>query len=309
MFLARDGMNLIRTDLDAGTATSAAVLGAGQMRFGDDALRIMAPEAIQGTALKENRGANPRSIMDAETLDVEDATLHGLCRILGQWRAKEGRFWVCPKTLSPGDSNVANRIKPGSSCPMMKTLSMTNIERSIHVIREHKVMLDEDLAQLYGVTTGRLNEAVKRNISRFPIDFAFRLTVTEAVNLKSQFATSSSHGGRRRSTPMVFTEQGVAMLSSVLSSQRAVAVNIEIMRAFVKIRQAIAINAELARRLALVEAKLDQQKAEIGKNTLETEKKLAEHEEHIRIVFETIRRLMVEDEDTPPPARIGFKLK
>ena len=97
-----------------------------------------------------------------------------------------------------------------------KTLSMTNIERSIHVIREHKVMLDEDLAQLYGVTTGRLNEAVKRNMSRFPMDFAFRLTVTEAVNLKSQIATSSSHGGRRRSTPMVFTEQGVAMLSSVL---------------------------------------------------------------------------------------------
>jgi hypothetical protein len=88
-----------------------------------------------------------------------------------------------------------------------------------------------------------------------------------------------------------------------------VAVNIEIMRAFVKIRQAIAINTELARRLAIVEAKLDQQKAEIGKNTLETDKKLAEHEEHIRIVFETIRRLMVEDEDAPPPARIGFKLK
>jgi hypothetical protein len=118
VFLASDGMNLIRTDLDAGTATGATILGAGQMRFGDDAFGIMAPEAIQGTALKENRGADSRSIMNAETLDVEDATLHGLCLILGQWRAKEGRFWVCLKTLSPGDSNVANLIKPGSSCPM-----------------------------------------------------------------------------------------------------------------------------------------------------------------------------------------------
>lgn len=174
------------------------------------------------------------------------------------------------------------------------------VARSIHVIRAHRVMLDEDLARLYGVETKRLNEAVKRNLARFPADFAFRLTEAEVAHLKSQSATSSAHGGRRRSVPMAFTEQGVAMLSSVLGSPRAIAVNIEIMRAFVKMRQAIAVNAELAKRLAVVEAKLDQHRAETGKT-------LAEHEQHIRIVFETIRRLMAEDEPTPP-ARVGFKL-
>lgn len=168
-------------------------------------------------------------------------------------------------------------------------------------------MLDEDLARLYGVETKRLNEAVKRNMARFPDDFAFRLTDDEVGNLKSQSATSSSHGGRRRSVPMAFTEQGVAMLSSVLGSPRAIAVNIEIIRAFVKMRQAIAVNAELAKRLAVVEAKLDQHRAEFGKVAGETSKSLAEHEKHIRVVLETIRRLMTEVEPKPP-ARVGFKL-
>ena len=184
---------------------------------------------------------------------------------------------------------------------------VVSVEQSIHVLRTQRVMLDEDLALLYGVETKRLNEAVKRNMARFPEDFAFSLTDAEAGNLKSQSATSSSHGGRRRSVPMAFTEQGVAMLSSVLGSPRAIAVNIEIMRAFVKMRQAIAVNAELAKRLAVVEAKLDQHRAELGKGMLETGRTLAEHEKHIRVVFETIRRLMAEEEPKPPP-RVGFKL-
>jgi ORF6N domain len=170
-------------------------------------------------------------------------------------------------------------------------ISVVTVERSIRVLRGHRVLLDTDLALLYRVETKRLNEAVKRNRARFPEDFAFRITAAEAGDLKSQFATSSSHGGRRRSLSMAFTEQGVAMISSVLGSPRAIAVNIEIMRAFVKMRQAIAINAELAKRLALVEAKLDQHRAEFGKATGETSRQLAEHEKHIRIVFETIRRL------------------
>jgi len=186
--------------------------------------------------------------------------------------------------------------------------AVIGVERSIHVLRGHRVLLDEDLARLYGVPTGRLNEAVKRNKARFPDDFAFRLTAEESGNLKSQTATSRTHGGRRRSAPMAFTEQGVAMLSSVLSSPRAIAVNIEIMRAFVKMRQAIAVNAELAKRLAMVEAKLDQHRAEFGKGMAETGKALAEHEKHIRIVFETIRRLMADEDDPKPPARVGFKL-
>lgn len=192
---------------------------------------------------------------------------------------------------------------------MAKSLIATSrVERSIHALRGHRVMLDEDLAVLYGVPTKRLNEAVKRNMARFPRDFAFRVTAAEAAILKSQSATSKTHGGRRRSVPMAFTEQGVAMLSSVLSSPRAVAVNIEIMRTFVKMRQAIAANAGLAKQLALVEARLEQHRAECSKGMSETGRILAEHEKHIRIVFETIRRLMAEDE--PKPAgKVGFKLE
>lgn len=119
MFLASDGMNLIRTGPDAGTATGATILGAGQMSFGHDALGIMAPKAIEGTALKENRGADSRSIVDAETLDVEDATLHGLCRILGRWRAKVGGEtpFGGAQTLAigtPGDGFSLPRIMPDS---------------------------------------------------------------------------------------------------------------------------------------------------------------------------------------------------
>ncbi len=190
---------------------------------------------------------------------------------------------------------------------MRKSISIPAIDKAILVVRGQRIMLDEALARLYGVSTGRLNEAVKRNRTRFPKDFAFRLTVAEAGNLKSQSAISKSHGGRRRSLPMAFTEQGVAMLSSVLNSRRAVVVNIGIMRAFVKLRQAIAVNAELAKRLAVVEAKLDQHRAELGRNASETSKTLAGHDKHIRIIFETIRRLMVEEEPSAP-ARIGFRL-
>ena len=120
------------------------------------------------------------------------------------------------------------------------------ITRRIHVLRGERVMLDEDLAVLYGVPTKRLNEAVRRNMLRFPDDFMFRLTGDEARILKSRFATSKgAHGGRRRSTPRAFTEQGVAMLSSILRSPRAVAVNILVMRAFVRLRRAQGQYAEL----------------------------------------------------------------
>ncbi|HEX9437355.1 MAG TPA: ORF6N domain-containing protein [Candidatus Limnocylindria bacterium] len=120
----------------------------------------------------------------------------------------------------------------------------------IHVLRGERVMLDEDLAVLYGVPTKRLNEAVGRNLRRFPPDFMFRLTKDEATALKSQFATSNEgRGGRRRSTPRAFTEEGVAMLSSVLHGPRAVAVNILIMRAFVQLRRAQGQYAELRQRI------------------------------------------------------------
>jgi hypothetical protein len=121
------------------------------------------------------------------------------------------------------------------------------IQRCIYLIRGRKVLLDEDLAGLYGVETRVLNQAVSRNMERFPADFMFRLSATEFTDLKSQFVTSS-WGGRRKA-PRAFTEQGVAMLSSVLRSARAVSVNIAIMRAFVQLRETLADNAALRRKI------------------------------------------------------------
>jgi aromatic ring-opening dioxygenase LigB subunit len=158
------------------------------------------------------------------------------------------------------------------------------IEQTILVIRGHNVMLDSDLAQLYGVIVGRLNEAVKRNEDRFPSDFMFQLTKPEFEHLKSQIAISSSKWGGRRHAPYAFTEQGVAMLSSVLRSKRAIQVNIAIMRAFVQLRELIASNKGLARRLNELEKKYDGQ---------------------FRVVFEAIRELMAEP--APKSRRIGFK--
>jgi hypothetical protein len=158
------------------------------------------------------------------------------------------------------------------------------IEQTIFFIRGHNVTLDGDLAHLYGVTAGRLNEAVKRNEDRFPSDFMFQLTKAEFEHLKSQIAISSSKWGGRRHAPYAFTEQGVAMLSSVLRSKRAIQVNIAIMRAFVQLREMIASNKGLARRLNELEKKYDGQ---------------------FRVVFEAIRELMAEP--APKSRRIGFK--
>ena len=157
------------------------------------------------------------------------------------------------------------------------------IEKSILLIRKQKVMLDSDLAALYGVETKALVQAVKRNLERFPEDFMFQLSRDEFSILRSQSVTSSNWGGRRY-PPYAFTEQGVAMLSSVLRSQRAIQVNIEIMRAFIRLRQMLASNAELARKLDELEKKYDAQFKE---------------------VFEAIRQLM----SPPEPKRrpIGFQ--
>ncbi len=157
------------------------------------------------------------------------------------------------------------------------------IEKAIIVIRKQKVMLDADLAALYGVETKGLVRAVKRNIDRFPTDFMFQLNEKEFNDLRYHFGTSSDWGGRRY-PPYAFTEQGVAMLSSVLRSQRAVQVNIEIMRAFIRLRQMLESNAELARKLDALEKKYDAQFKE---------------------VFEAIRMLMTPPEPKRRP--IGFR--
>jgi hypothetical protein len=161
-------------------------------------------------------------------------------------------------------------------------------QRSIRFLRGQRVMLDADLAALYRVPTKARVQAVRRNLPRFPPDFMFRLTLAEAANLRSQFVTSSSAQawGGRRYVPYAFTEHGVAMLSSVLRSRRAIDVNIAIMRAFVRLRQLSLSHEELARRLSALEKKYDAQ---------------------FRVVFDAIRQLM----SVPVPGRaaIGFRLR
>ena len=137
------------------------------------------------------------------------------------------------------------------------------IESKIYLIRGHKVMLDSDLAELYGVETRALVQAVKRNIGRFPQDFMFQLNNQEVITLRSQIVISKSGKGGRRFIPYVFTEQGVAMLSSVLNSERSILVNIAIMRAFVKLREILSVNKELAHKLAQLERKIEKHDTEI----------------------------------------------
>lgn len=158
------------------------------------------------------------------------------------------------------------------------------VERRILLIRGHKVMLDRHLAELYQVPTFRLNEAVKRNRRRFPDDFMFQLTREEAGSLTSQIAMSNAGRGGRRTLPYVFTEQGVAMLSSVLNSERAIAVNIAIMRTFVRLRQLLATHKQLAQRLAAMERKYDQR---------------------LKVVFDMLEQLMEPPPDEPKSS-IGF---
>ncbi len=140
---------------------------------------------------------------------------------------------------------------------MSDIISTQVIATKILIIRGKKVMLDGDLAVLYGVKTGRLNEQVKRNIKRFPEDFMFQLTKEEALNLKSQNAISS-WGGTRKS-PRVFTQEGVAMLSSVLNSERAIMANIQIMWVFVQLRRMLLTNADFRRKIEAMEKKYDKQ--------------------------------------------------
>jgi len=170
----------------------------------------------------------------------------------------------------------------------MKTIvPIERIEQKILTLRNEKVMLDSDLAELYGVTTFNLNKAVKRNRDRFPDDFMFQLTSKEFHALRFQNGMSKSSGrGGRRYLPYVFTEQGVAMLSSVLKSKRAVKVNVEIMRTFVKLRRMIASHKDLARRLDELEKKYNR---------------------HFKIVFDAIRELMAAPK--APVRRIGFQSK
>jgi hypothetical protein len=166
-------------------------------------------------------------------------------------------------------------------------LSEETIANKIYFIRNQKVMLDRDLSELYSIETKRLNEQVKRNISRFPEDFMFQLTELEFQNLKSQIATSSWGGTRK--LPYAFTEHGVLMLSSVLKSDKAIQVNIQIMRIFTKVRQMLLDTTEL---------KID---------ILQIQKKLENHDKNIELVFSYLDELTEKKENEPPRPTIGYK--
>jgi hypothetical protein len=176
-----------------------------------------------------------------------------------------------------------------NSTQATQLVPVEHIERLISLARGEKVLLDADLAMLYGVTTGNLNKAVKRNQRRFPSDFMFQLSDEEVAGLIFQSGRSKARGGRRHN-PYAFTEQGVAMLSSVLRSERAVQVNVAIMRAFVSLRRMLAGNDALARKLA------------------ELERRLEGHDASIRSLFEAIRQLMAPP-PAPPKPEIGFHVK
>ena len=162
-----------------------------------------------------------------------------------------------------------------------KLIAQEVIENKIFLLRGKKVMFDKDLATLYGVETKALNQAVKRNIDRFPSDFMFLLTPQEVAILKSQFVTSNRGGLRYQ--PCAFTEHGILMLSSVLNSKRAIQVNIQIMRTFTQIRKMLVSHKDLREKLENMEKKYDKQ---------------------FRVVFETLKLLLKEDEE--PKKRIGF---
>jgi hypothetical protein len=162
------------------------------------------------------------------------------------------------------------------------------VMNKIYVIRNQKVMLDIDLAGLYQVETKVLNQQVKRNLKRFPDDFMFQLTQSEFENLKSQFVTSS-WGGKRK-LPLVFTEQGVAMLSGILNSDRAIAVNIQIMRIFTRVRQMLTDNTELRLDIEKIKKKLDNQ------------------DKNMEIVFRYLDELLEKKENPVPRTKIGYKM-
>ena len=175
---------------------------------------------------------------------------------------------------------------------------IANLQGAIHLIRGQRVMLDSDLAMIYGVTTKRLNEQLKRNRARFPADFAFQLTVQESRNLKSQIATSSlrsqcvtssSHGGKRK-LPWVFTEHGALMLASVLNSAIAVQASVRVVRAFVRLREMVAANAQLAVKLKELERRFDS------------------HDEAIANLFAALKELL-EPTDAPKRREIGFHVR
>jgi len=193
---------------------------------------------------------------------------------------------VAVSSFPAARTNPYNHQPMREKAPAKSLIPIERVERKIYLLREEKVMLDSDLAELYGVSAKRLNEQVKRNRRRFPDDFMFQLTAEEAESLRSQIATlKTGRGQQRKYRPYAFTEHGAVMLASVLNSPTAVAASIQVVRAFVRLRAILATHKDLARKLAEMEKKYDSQ---------------------FRAVFDVIRKLM---EPPPPPPRrpMGFR--
>ena len=171
----------------------------------------------------------------------------------------------------------------------------TIVLSKIYLIRGKKVMIDRDLAEMYGVETKRLNEQVKRNIKRFPSDFMFQLNPEEFENWKSQFATSNSQKMGFRKRPYVFTELGVSMLSSVLKSETAIEVNIQIVRIFTQIREVLITHKDVLLKMEQLE-----------KTLLKQNKKVSKHEQEIQVIFEALKHLL--NPPAEPRKAIGFKV-
>jgi len=181
---------------------------------------------------------------------------------------------------------------------MSKSLAITDetVINKIFHIRGKKVMLDRDLAEMYGVETRALNQAIKRNEKRFPSDFMFQLTEQELEDWKSQFATSNKEKMGLRKLPNVFTEQGVAMLSSVLNSDTAIEVNIQIIRIFTRLREALLSNKDVLLKMEQLE-----------KNLLKQDEKTNKHEEEIQLIFNALKKLLNPPQE--PRKAIGYKTK
>lgn len=190
-----------------------------------------------------------------------------------------------------GGSNFLDIFKRNKYRRMTKSLAIPDevVISKIYLIRNHKVMLDVDLAELYQVDTKRLNEQVRRNLDRFPEDFMFQLTDQEWESLRSQIATSKKGRGGRRYAPFAFTEHGVLMLSSVLNSERAIQVNIQIMRIYTKIKGMVLDHKDILLKLEKLE------------------RKISKHDENFKVVFTYLKELL--NPATEPLRRIGFKRK
>lgn len=203
-------------------------------------------------------------------------------------RPKDPNHYPKGLTRKKVQARTGHSDRQADATPANPAVRVERVERAIMLVRGHKIILDRDLATLYGVPVGRLNEAVKRNLTRFPADFMLKLTVAEYQVLISQNAMAKPGRGGRRTPPHAFTEHGVAMLSSVLNSERAVKVNIEIMRAFVRLRRLIESNHELRGRLE------------------ELERNMVDHDHKFSVVFDAIRQLMAEPKEKRKPP-VGFQ--